>query len=75
MVLRGAQSQRSGRAGCVFLTRRAFSSFHARFMQEQSDALYLPQEGRLRVDIRRDSTAESSAGNLTKDSRRPAREG
>ncbi|MFO0776153.1 MAG: hypothetical protein U0223_00880 [Nitrospira sp.] len=47
MVLRGAQSQRSGRAGCVFLTRRAFSSFHARFMQEQSDALYLPQEGQM----------------------------
>ena len=45
MVLRGAQFLRFGPAGCVFLTRRALSSYRARFMQGQSDAAYLPQEG------------------------------
>jgi len=33
MVLRGAQFQRSGPAGCTFLTRRALSSYHAMFAQ------------------------------------------
>ena len=31
MVLRGAQFQRSGPAGCTFLTRRALSSYTATF--------------------------------------------
>ena len=47
MVLRGAQFQRSGPAGCAFLTRRALSSYSAMFMEEQSAAVYSPQDGRM----------------------------
>lgn len=47
MVLRGAQSLRSGPAGCAFLTRRALSSYQTRFGQEQFDVVHPPQEGRM----------------------------
>ena len=47
MVLRGAQFQRFGLVRCALLTRRAFSSHHPRFMQEQSDAFYLSEEGQI----------------------------
>lgn len=75
MVLRGAQFQRSGPAGCKFLTRRALSSYRATFEQGQSDAVCLLQ-GRWTTHRRlMHSTAELSIGNLTKDSCRLAREG
>lgn len=47
MVLRGAQFQRFGPAGCACLTRRALSLYSAMFMQEQSAAVDLPEEGRV----------------------------
>lgn len=47
MVLRGAQFQRCGPAGCAFLTRRALSSYTADFLQERSDAGCLRHESRI----------------------------
>ena len=44
MVLRGAQFQRSGPAGCAFLTRRALTSYCLTFAQGQVDAVCLPQK-------------------------------
>ncbi len=44
MVLRGAQIQRSGPAGCTFLTGRALSSYTAMFLQERAHAV-CPQFG------------------------------
>ena len=74
MVLRGAEFQRSGPAGCRFLTRRALSSYLAAFVQGRF-APACSKEARLRADVWCDSTVEISAGNLTKGSRRMAREG
>lgn len=47
MVLRGAQFQRFGPAGCACLTRRALSLYSAMFMQEQSAPVDLPEKGRM----------------------------
>lgn len=74
MVLRGAQIQRSGPAGCTYLTRRALSSYTAMFLQERSDAV-CPQPGSrisYRCPIR--FHGEINVGTLTKDSRHMARE-
>ena len=75
MVLRGAQFQRSGPAGYAFLTRRALSSYLAKFIQEQSDAISLRYGGLMRRGLQVDSTADISTGPLTKDSRRMTRAG
>ena len=75
MVLRGVQFQRSGPAGCAFLTRRALSSYHAAFAEGRSGVVCMYQESRMTHGQRYDFTAEISADNLTKDSRRMAREG
>lgn len=39
MVLRGAQFQRSGPAGCTFLARQALSSYPATLVHRQADAV------------------------------------
>ncbi|HWF59345.1 MAG TPA: hypothetical protein VN666_03430 [Nitrospira sp.] len=46
MVLRGAQFQRSGPAGCTFLTRRALSSYRAAFAQGRFGVVRMHQESR-----------------------------
>ena len=46
MVLRGAEFQRSGPAGCTFLTRRALSDT-AMFLQGRSDATFLQHGNRI----------------------------
>lgn len=75
MVLRGAQFQRSGPAGCTFLTRRAFSSCYAMFLQGRFDAVCLPQKNLItRRCLRRFHSGDQYCLNLTKDSRHMARE-
>ncbi len=75
MVLRGAQFQRSGPAGCTFLTRRALSSYTATFLQGRSDAICLKSQGADCAQMSQtDSTGRFGVGNLTKDSRHMARE-
>ena len=46
MVLRGVEFQRSGPAGCTFLTRRALSNI-AMFLQGRSDAVDLQHGNRI----------------------------
>jgi len=75
MVPRGAQFQRSGSVGCGFLTRRALSSYLVAFVQRWSDAMCRQHGSRMTHRRLTRSTAEISVGNLTKDSRRTAREG
>lgn len=74
MVLRGAQFQRSGPAGCTFLTRRALSSYIATFPQGRSDAICLKRQGQITHRCLRRTKREIGVGNLTKDSRHMARE-
>ena len=59
MVLRGAQFQRSGPAGCAFLTRRALSPSRATLVHGHLIGFH----------------GGVSPYNLTEDSRRMAREG
>lgn len=47
MVLRGAQFQRFGSVGWVFLTRRALFSYRVTFMQRRGDADCLPHPSRM----------------------------
>lgn len=75
MVLRGAQFQRSGPARYAFVTRQAFSSYRAMFVQRQFDAAC--PKGGIRIPRRhpmRFHGGEISPGYLTKDSRPRARE-
>ena len=58
MVLRGAQFQRSGPAGCTFLTRRAFPSCYAMFVQGRFDTVCLPQRSLITRRRLMRSTAE-----------------
>ena len=67
MVLRGAQFQRSGPAGCEFLTRRVPPSYCAVCVHGWFVARCLPHGIRFQ--------AENRTGNLIKDSRCMAREG
>ncbi|WHZ29943.1 MAG: hypothetical protein OJF51_004745 [Nitrospira sp.] len=73
MVLRGAQIQRSGPAGCTFLTRRALFSYTAMFLPARPNAV-CPQSGS-RMTHRRLMRfhGEINVGTLTKDSRRMVR--
>lgn len=74
VLLRGAQFQRCGPAGCVFLTRRALSSYTAMFLQGQSDAVCLQHGSRIAHRSMGRFHGGDQCGNLTKDSRRMARE-
>jgi hypothetical protein len=47
MVLRGAQFQRSGPAGCRLLTRQALSSYRVTFVQRRADTDCLPHASRM----------------------------
>jgi hypothetical protein len=64
MVLRGAQFQRFGPAGCILRTRRALSSYTATFELGQSGAVHLRQRSRMIHGQPCDSTAEIDAGIL-----------
>lgn len=56
MVLRGAQFQRSGPVGRVFLTRRVLPSFTAVFGHARDESVYLPQRNRITRRCLSDST-------------------
>jgi hypothetical protein len=60
MVLRGAQFQRSGPAGCAFVTRQAFSSYRAMFVKDSSVPFARSEESEFRAGTRCDSTVERS---------------
>jgi hypothetical protein len=64
MVLRGAQFQRFGPAGCILLTRRALPSCSATFPLGQFDAVSQRQRSGMMHGQLCESTAESGAGNL-----------
>lgn len=65
MVLRGAQFQRFGPAGCMFLTRRALSLYQATFVQRRSHADCLQQGRRMAHRRLWTPTVGASVGNLT----------
>ena len=73
MVLRGAQIQRSGPAGCTFLTRRALSSYTAIFLHARSNAVCLQPRSRMMHRRLMRFHGEINVGTLTKDSRHMAR--
>lgn len=75
MVLRGAQFQRFGPAGCIVLTRRALSSYRIVLAQGRCQSVCLPQGRRLMYRRLRRLHGGNQYWHFLEDSRCLTREG